>query len=233
MRAGSAQSHEVYNALDEAELVALARAEDEAAVRALIQRCNQRLFRVARGILHDDGDAEDAVQAAYVTGFTKLDSFRGEAAFLTWITRIVMNEAFGRLRRQAKVVELADFRDGAPQLPQGDFPGSMSQPENPESELYRAEVRKFLELAIDTLPEPFRLTYMLRDVEEMTTAEVADLMGVKGVTVKTRLFRARHMLRAHFEQSFAQEFSAIFPFDGRRCAGMADRVVERLAALRS
>lgn len=232
MRAGSAQSHGLYDALGEAELVALARVQDEAAVRVLIRRCNQRLFRVARGILHNDGDAEDVVQAAYVIGFTRLDTFRGEAAFLTWLTRIVMNEAYGRLRRRAKVVELADFRDGAPQMPQGDFPGSMSQPESPESELYRAEVRKFLELAIDTLPEPFRLTYLLRDIEEMTTAEVADLMGVKGVTVKTRLFRARRMLRTRFEQSFAREFSAIFPFGGRRCTGMADRVVKNLADLR-
>lgn len=229
MQSGSVQPRGSLGALGEAELVALARAHNEAAVRVLIQRCNQRLFRVARGILRNDSDAEDVVQAAYVSAFTKLDTFRGEAAFLTWLTRIVMNEAYGRLRRQARVVELADFRDGAPHILQGDYPGSMSQPASPESELYRAEVRKFLELSIDALPEPFRLTYMLRDIEEMTTAEVADLMDVKGVTVKTRLFRARRMLRNRFEQRFAREFSAIFPFGGTRCAGMADRVVTRLA----
>ena len=217
--------------LSEAELVTLARSGDEAAVRALVRRNNQKLFRVARGILHNDAEAEDAVQAGYAAAFTKLETFRGEAAFSTWLTRIVMNEAYGRLRRQGPVVDLSEYRDGTRNTLDGELLNPMTPPPtNPESELARSEVRRFLETTIDTLPEPFRLTYVLRDVQEMTTREVADLLGINIVTVKTRLFRARRLLRSEFRKNIAEEFSGIFPFDGARCAGMADRVIRSLAA---
>ncbi len=222
-----------YEALSEAELVTLARGGNNDAVRALVRRNNQQLFRIARGILHNDAEAEDAVQAAYVTAFTKLAGFRGEAAFSTWLTRILMNEAYGRLRRQGPVVDLAEYREGTRNTLDGDLSDPMAHyPQNPESELGRAEVRKFLEKAIDALPEPFRLTYIMRDVQEMTTREVAHLLGINIVTVKTRLFRARRLLRTELSRSVADEFSAIFPFDGARCAGMADRVTRTLAGQR-
>lgn len=206
-------------------LVALARQKDEAAIRELIRRCNRQLFRVARGILHDDSEAEDVVQAAYVTGFTKLDGFRGEAGFATWLTRIAMNEAYGRLRRKARVVDIAEYRK--------DIEGSVADmtrppPTTPEAELGREEIRVFLEHAIDALPEPLRLTYVLRDVQEMTVREVADLLGVNAITVKTRVYRARRRLRDAVRQTLAPEFSGVFPFDGARCAGMADRVIHAL-----
>ena len=211
----------------EAELVALARSKDEAAIRELIRRCNRQLFRVARGILHDDSEAEDVVQAAYVAAFTKLESFRGDAAFITWLTRIAMNEAYGRLRRQAPVVDLAEYRKEA----EGGMASIMTPPPTtPEAEYGRGQIRAFLEAAIDALPEPLRLTYVLRDVQEMTTREVASLLGINPITVKTRLFRARRRLRDDVRQNLAAEFSGVFPFDGARCAGMADRVVRALGA---
>ncbi|WP_138933536.1 RNA polymerase sigma factor [Roseovarius arcticus] len=217
------------NGLGETELVEQARGGNDLAVRALVQRNNQRLFRVARGILRDDAEAEDTVQAAYATAFTKLDGYRGDAAFSTWLTRIVMNEAYGRLRRRQPVVDLAEYREGARDILDGDVPSPMTQhPTNPEAELGRAEVRKFLETAIDALPEPFRLTYVMRDLQGMTTREAAALLGVNVVTVKTRLFRARRLLRADLRRSVASEFLGIFPFDGARCAGMADRVIRSL-----
>lgn len=216
--------------LPEADLVARARARDEAAVRELIRRCNQQLFRVARGILRNDAEAEDVVQAAYVAAFTKLETFRGEAGFATWLTRITMNEAYGRLRRQRRIIQLSEFRDGAEAHIEGNPLQMMTPPpKNPEAELGRAEVHRFLEHAIDALPEPFRLTYVLRDVQDMATREVASLLGIKAVTVKTRLFRARRLLREELIKSVAQDFSGIFPFGGARCAGMADRVVASLA----
>ena len=102
-------------------------------------------------------------------------------------------------------------------------------PVNPESEVGRAQVRVFLERAIDALPEPFRLTYVLRQVQEMTTREVAMLLEINIVTVKTRLFRARRLLRAEFAKQLAADFSSIYPFDGARCAKMADRVIKAMA----
>lgn len=215
----------------EAELVLLARQNDEAAIRELVRRCNRQLFRVARGILHDDAEAEDVVQAAYVAAFTKLGSFQGKAAFSTWITRIAMNEAYGRLRKRARVVDLDDYRNEAAEALEHGSANTMTQPPaTPESELGRAEVRAFLEHAIDALPEPFRLTYVLRDVQEMSTREVAELLGVNPITVKTRLLRARRRLRDEIRQHLASEFSGVFPFDGARCAHMADRVIAALRA---
>ncbi|RKF13954.1 RNA polymerase sigma factor [Roseovarius spongiae] len=219
--------------LGEAELVNLARGGNDDAVRVLVRRNNQRLFRVARGILNSDAEAEDAVQAAYVNAFTKLDGFRGDAAFSTWLTRIVMNESYGRLRRRKHVVDLAEYREGMQDMQEGGEYASMTTPPmNPETELERAEVRKVLEASIDALPEPFRLTYIMRDVQEMTTREVAMLLGINVVTVKTRLFRARRLLRTALRKSMADEFSGIFPFDGARCDNMADRVVQALAERR-
>ncbi len=218
-----------YEEMAEKELIAHARASEEGAVRELIARCNQQLFRVARGILGNDTDAEDAVQAAYVAGFMRIDSFRGESGFVTWMTRITMNEAFASLRQKRRVVSLAEYRDGNEHVAEGEPTVMMTPPpSSPEAELGRSEVRDFLERAVDSLPEPFRLAYVLRDVQEMSTGEVADILGINPITVKTRLFRARRLLRAEFARSFSQEFSGIFPFDGARCVGMADRVVSVL-----
>lgn len=230
MRSDPDPLHNPCTGLSEAELVTRARGGSDAAVRVLVRDNNQKLFRIARGILRNDAEAEGAVQAAYVTAFTKLESFRGEAAFSTWLTRIVMNEAYGRLRRQRPVVDLAEYREGTRNPLDGEFSDPMTfSPSNPESELGRAEVRKFLEAAIDALPEPFRLTYVLRDVQEMTTRQVAALLNINVVTVKTRLFRARRLLRSELQKNISGGFSGIFPFDGARCAGMADRVIRSLA----
>lgn len=217
--------------LDEAHLVALARQRDERAVRALVRRCNQQMFRVARGVVHSDSEAEDVVQAAYVSAFTNLEKFRGDAAFSSWLTRIVMNEAYGRLRRRKRVVNLADYREGTMSELEEAMSHSMTPPPpSAESEFGRAEFRKVLEQAVDSLPEPFRLTYILRDVQEMSAKEVAALLDVKVVTIKTRLFRARRLLRGKLEKTVSREFTGIFPFDGERCAGMADRVLHDLCS---
>lgn len=217
--------------MSETELVALAREGSKKAIRALVQRNNQQAFRVARSILRNDADAEDTVQAAYLQAFTKLAGFRGDAKFSTWLTRIVMNEAYGQLRRQRPVVDLLEYREGMRNNQERGPDDPMTlPPTNPESELARGEIRKFLEAAIDTLPEPFRMTYVMRDVQEMTTREVADILDINIVTVKTRLFRARRLLRSKLQKNVAAEFSGIFPFDGARCVGMADRVIRSLAA---
>lgn len=210
----------------EAVLLAQAALKDETAIRELVRRCNQQVFRVARGILHDDAEAEDAVQAAYVAAFTKLGTFQGNSSFATWLTRIVMNEAFGRRRRRQRVVSLDDYRMDLAASSEGDNTIMFTPaPPSPESEYGRTEVRAFLERAIDALPEPFRLTYVLREVQEMSTRDVADLLGISAITVKTRLLRARRRLREDFRKNLAGEFSAVFPFDGARCAGMGDRVI--------
>lgn len=208
----------------ETQLVDAARHGQEAAVRELIRRNNHRLFRVARAVLRNDGEAEDVVQAAYVRAFTGLANFRGEAAFSTWLTRIALNEALGRKRRQKNRVEvemLDEELQGGEVIP---FPLSLA-PQSPESESGRAEMRALLEECIDTLPEPFRLVLVMRDIEDLTTEETANFLGIKPQTVKTRLFRARRQIRETLAVRLSPVFSEVFPFDGQRCVDMAGRVV--------
>ena len=216
----------------DAELVALVREGDEGAIRAIVRRHNQRLFRAARGIVRNDAEAEDVVQAAYVSAFTHLEGFRGDAQLKTWLTRIVINEAIGRLRQRRPTVELTTVeaeQGRSAQIIQ--FPLIQPQPD-PETEMARQEVRRFLEQAVDTLPDAFRAVFVLRDVEGLSIEETAALLAVKPGTIKTRLFRARRLVRAAVEDGIKGEFAALFPFDGQRCANMADRVLRAMAGAR-
>lgn len=225
------QQELVPDAATDEELVALAREGSEKAVRLLVRRCNQQLFRVARGVMRDDAEAEDVVQEVYVRGFTSLGRFRGEASFSTWLTRIALNEAYGRLRRKRAMVELceleADRGAGRGQVIM--FPTAPASA-NPESEAGREQVRQVLERAVDEIPEPFRMVFILRDIQGHSIDETAELLSIKAETVKTRLFRARRLMRAEIEKALSPHFSEVFPFDGERCAHMADRVVERLVS---
>lgn len=216
--------------LDDGALVMLARTRDETAVRTIIKRHNQRLFRTARAIVRDDAEAEDVVQEAYVRAFTHLDSFRGDSALSTWLTRIALNEALARLRRRRPTVGLDH-----PDLETGEaggriltFPSPMA---DPEAEADRARMREMLEHAVDGLPEAFRIVFVLREIEEMSTEETAGHLGIRPETVKTRLHRARRLMRLAIEREFAGTLSGAFPFDGARCAHMADRVLARLRAI--
>lgn len=223
------RQQENRDALSDEELVVLARKRDEGAVRALVKRHNQRLFRTARGIVRNDDEAEEIVQETYVRAFTSLDKFRSEAAFSTWITRIALNEALGRRRRKRPTIDLSVIETGGSsnggQLIM--FPLSPS-PADPETETGRTQVRQFLEQAVDRLPEPFRMVFVLRDIEGLGTEETATLLSIKQATVKTRLLRARRLVRSEIEEVLSSSFSGVFPFDGERCAHMSDRVIERL-----
>ena len=217
--------------LSDAALVTAARAGNEAAIRQLIRRNNLRLFRVARAVLRDDAEAEDVVQATYISAFTHLSGFRGDAAFSTWLTRIALNDALSRRRRQRPKVDIAMIdeqaqRNGADVIP---FPLSLVPP-SPEAEASRGEMRALLEECIDALPEIFRIVLVLRDIEELSIEETATFLEIKPQTVKTRQHRARRQLRAMLEERLSPLFSDVFPFDGQRCVDMAGRVVARLRA---
>jgi RNA polymerase sigma-70 factor (ECF subfamily) len=215
--------------LSDAELVELARQGGENAIRTLIERNNQRLFRAARSVLRNDSEAEDVVQETYVKAFTVLKSFRGEASFSTWLTRITLNEAVSRLRRRRKNSDL-EALDQAVSADAGLvslFPLSLV-PLPADTEAARSEMRQMLETAIDGLPEGFRTVFVLRDVEGLSTEETADHLALKPETVKTRLHRARRMLRAVLEEELRGSFAELYPFDGARCVHMADRVIAKL-----
>jgi RNA polymerase sigma-70 factor (ECF subfamily) len=209
-------------------LVAQALAHEEAAVREIVRRYNQRLFRAARSIIRNDADAEDVVQAAYVQAFTHLGSFRAEAQLSTWLTRIVINEAIGRLRRAKPTTGLEQVElEQATSAQIIQFPLLQTNPD-PETAMSRQEIRALLEQAVDALPEHFRAVFVLRDVEGLSAEETAAQLMIRPETVNTRLFRARRLLRTAIEEQLAPAFSGLFPFDGERCVHMADRVVTEL-----
>jgi RNA polymerase sigma-70 factor (ECF subfamily) len=213
--------------LPDDELIKGCRLRDEAAVRALTGRYNRRLFRIARSVLRDDAEAEDVVQETYVRAFAALDDFRGDASAGTWLSRIALNEALGRLRRRRPSVEwTADAEAGLqPRILQ--FPQA-SMRHDPEHVLVQREMQTVLQEAIDRLPDDFRAVFVARAVEGMTIEETAALLDLRPETVKTRLFRARRRLRADLERRIGSEIGQVFPFDGARCERMTGIVVERL-----
>jgi len=213
--------------LTDENLVNLARARDEAAVRAITTRYNRRLFRIARSILRNDAEAEDVVQETYVRAFTGLDMFRGDAAFGTWITRIAMNEALGRLRRLRPTVEWETYGANRNQAEIIHFPASAVS-NDPEKTMAQSEVRAVLEQAIDELPDAFRAVFVARIVEGMSVEETADLFGLQPATVKTRLHRARLLLREELDKQLGPALTSSFPFDGQRCDRMTETVVRRI-----
>ena len=215
--------------LSDTELVDRARARDELAVRAITKRYNRRLFRLARSILRDDAEAEDVVQESYVRAFTGLDLFRGDASFGTWITRIAVNEALGRLRRRRPTIDWETYSENRTTAQVIDFPASAVS-NDPERMMAQSEVRAVLERAIDELPDAFRAVFVARIVEGLTIEETADLFGLKPETVKTRLHRARGLLRDALDKQMGPMLTSTFPFDGARCDRMTDAVVRRVCS---
>ncbi|WP_414471587.1 RNA polymerase sigma factor [Microvirga sp. M2] len=215
-------------ALDDSGLVRHALAGEGQAFRIIMQRHNRRLYRVARGILGNDAEAEDAVQETYLQAFSHLQDFRGDARLSTWLTRIVINEALGRVRRRRDLVDLSllDRMEGG-QARVLMFPGP-SNPSDPEDDAGRARLRRMIERAVDGLPPDFRSVFMMREIEEMSIEETASQLGINPATVKTRLHRARLLLRRALAAQLVSTLKDAFPFDGLRCARIAERVMRRL-----
>jgi len=209
----------------EDEWIARAAAGDGAAFERLMRGHNRLLYRTARAILKDDAEAEDAVQEGYLRAWRALGSFRAESRFSTWLVRIVANEALGRLRRtSAPVIALEAAmaaRDPETQAALADAPDR-----GPEQRLARAQVRALLESRIDLLPDMYRSVFMLRAVEEMSVDEVAHALDLPEATVRTRLFRARALLREGLASEMDVALGEVFAFDGERC----DRIVANVLA---
>ena len=212
---------------NDAALVAGALARDEAAIRSIMQANNRRLYRLARGILRNDSEAEDVVQETYVRAFTHLDGFRGDSSLATWLARIALNEALGRLRRQRASVDLDTLAPGVLEAQIIQFPLSAPS-EDPEKSMAQREIQGVVEHAIDELPEAFRIVFITRVIEGMNVEETAEILGLKPETVKTRLHRARAMLRDNVEKKIGPVVMEAFPFAGRRCERLTDAVLKRL-----
>ena len=212
---------------DDAELVRRALARDDTAFRIIMERHNRRLYRIARGILRNDTEAEDAVQEAYVSAFTHLDGFRGDSSLATWLARITMNEALGRLRRKRLAVDLDTFEAQRTEAQIIQFPQTVAS-DDPERTMAQREILQLVEQATDNLPEVFRIVFITRVIEGMSVEETADLLGLQPETVKTRLHRARRLVREQLNKQIGPVLMDAFPFAGRRCERMTNAVMQRL-----
>src|SRR5688572_3785566 len=186
----------------------------------LMRRYNERVYRAARSIVRDEQEAEDVMQQAYVNAFTCLRQFNGSAQFSTWLTRIAINEALARVRRRGRYEALDDELSNVE-------PFMSSNPaQNPERQAFAGELRGLLEWAIDALPDGMREVFVLREVEGLSTSEVAECLGVSDDVVKTRLSRGRAMLRRLLMERTGATAPEAFRFYRPRC----DRVVAQVLA---
>jgi len=217
--------------LTDADLAARAVQGDPRAFELIMRRHNRLLYRTARSVLKNDQEAEDAVQEAYFNAWKALASFRADARLSTWLVRIVLNEALGRLRRRHGNVVPMEPDDGSGTATMGVSPEADVN-EQPDRQASRAEMRRVIEARIDALPEIFRTVFVLRAVEEYTVDEVAVVLGIPEITVRTRFFRARSLLREGLARDVDHALEGAFPFAGARCDRTVARVLARLAESR-
>jgi RNA polymerase sigma-70 factor (ECF subfamily) len=217
-----------YAAIGDAELARLCSGRDRGAVRHVITANNQRLFRAAWSILKDRFEAEEAVQAAYVSAFTSIDRFEGRSSLSTWLTRIVINEALGRLRSERRRRARLEA-DGVPVL-ETYREKLMAGSENPQPDaaVAREQLRRLLESAVAGLSENFRTVFVLREIEGLSVEDTAEALGILPATVKTRLLRARRKLQEALAPEVHGALIGTFPFAGADCAALTERVMAML-----
>jgi RNA polymerase sigma-70 factor (ECF subfamily) len=217
-----------YKRLSDADLARACAARDAGAIRHLIGMNNQRLFRTAWSILKNRAEAEEAVQAAYMSALANIRAFEARSSLSTWLTRIVVNEALGRRRAEERrrrhleqegIAVLDAYREN---LMRG------SEAESPEVAIAREQIRKLLEQAVAELPDPFRTVFVLREIEGLSSEETAEILDVPVATVKTRLHRGRRRLHEMLAPEMSDVLSGTFPFAGADCAAMAERVLKQL-----
>jgi RNA polymerase sigma-70 factor (ECF subfamily) len=213
--------------LPDEEVVKRVCAGDTALYEILMRRHNRRLFRVAVSILQNDAEAEEVLQEAYVRAFEHLHQFAGEAKFSTWLTKIAVHEAMGRVRRRGGTENLGSIPDAG--LRTNDALNADLR--NPERQAYDHELRLVLERAIHALPETYRVVFVLRAVEGLTVAETAACLGIGMEAVKTRLHRGRALLRKDLQQRAGVVAAEAFPFHLSRCDRVSAAVLKRIGSV--
>jgi RNA polymerase sigma-70 factor (ECF subfamily) len=196
---------------------------DVVSFELILRRYNQRLFRVARGIVGNDTEAEDIVQETYLSAYQHLGDFEGRSSFATWLTKIAVHEAAARRRKQRRVwyVDSNESEIGAMSSGSGNR-------NSPENEASGTELRHVLTAAIDALPDDLRAVFTLRMIEQLSTEQTAECLDLSAANVKTRLHRARLHLRTCIDDRIGEESRRLFMFDGERCDRIVSAVMARL-----
>lgn len=214
---------ERWTSLTDEEVVSRVTQGQTALFELLMRRHNERVYRAARAILRDDSEAEEVMQQAYVNAYAHLRQFAGRASFATWLTRIVVNEALARVRRQRRYMPMDTDPDAT------EVPAALTYSDSPEAQAYQRELRTILEAAVDRLPDGAREVFVLREVQGLSTSETAEILSIREDAVKTRLSRARHALRTDLIQALGNVGPTAFSFGQSRCDRIVAAVMERIA----
>jgi RNA polymerase sigma-70 factor (ECF subfamily) len=213
-------------ALPDSEIVKRVCAGESALFEILMRRHNQRVYRAARAVVKDEAEVEDVMQQAYINAFTHLHQFEERSQFSTWLIRIALHEAFGR-RRKMRRTESMTVNQSNLDEDRGELMDTIASPQaDPERQAYAQELNRVLEAAVDTLPETYRTVFMLRDIEGLSTSETGEGLGLGEEAVKTRLHRARGMIRRAVTAQIGAVAAGSFQFHAPRC----DRVVAAVFA---
>jgi RNA polymerase sigma-70 factor, ECF subfamily len=209
--------------LTDSEVVERVRGGERGLYELLMRRHNQRLYRVARSVVRDDAEAEDVLQDTWVRAYEHLDQFEGRASFATWVTRIAFYEALARSRKSKRWTPVEDENGQIVPAVERE-----RQVETPEAEAMRGELGEILQSAVDELPEGYRTVFVLRAVEQLSTVDTAESLGLSEEAVKTRLHRARSLLRRGVEERMGPALAGAYAFMGVRCDRTVARVLQRL-----
>ena len=219
-----------YTVLADDALAAMLKSGDREAFRHVMQRFGRHLYRMARGVVHDDMEAEDVVQDAFMRAWRRFDTFRGEAPLRAWLASILLNEARSRLRKRRVIVGLEQLTASSVDPYWEDHLRPRSGASDPASLAAHAQIRHLLSLAIDELPDAYRLVFVLRKIEECCVEETAVRLVIKPQMVKTRLYRAHRLLRKSLDKALGNMLVETFPFLGARCASLTTVMMAWLAA---
>ena len=215
-------------ALSDGEIVTRVQAGERALFELLMRRHNQRVYRAVRAVVKLEAEVEDVMQQAYINAFTHLHQFERRAQFSTWLIRIALNEAFSR-RRKMRLMASAAEEIAAPD-DHGDSMDRLTSPgADPERQAYAQELHRVLEAAVDALPETYRAVFMLRDIEGLSTSETGAGLGLGEEAVKTRLHRARAMIRRTISAKVGAATSGAFEFHAPRCDRVVNHVLEAIS----
>lgn len=223
---GAELTHPAPDTTDDASVVRRVLAGESMAFALLMRRFNGRLYRLARAIVGNDAEAEDALQEAYLNAYRSLRQFRGDSSLATWLSRLVVNECLGRMRRSARRQNVIPM---TPAPAEGEIEAVPSdEAGSPDAAADRAQMRAILERRIDALPESFRAVFLLRSVEELSVEETADCLGIPAETVRSRHFRAKSLLREALAREVDMAERNVWEFAGARCDRIVARVLARL-----
>ena len=212
--------------LADAEIVARVQGGERALFEILMRRHNQRVYRAVRAVVRDESEVEDVMQQAYINAFIHLRQFEQRSRFSTWLIRIALNEAFKRRKKNQMYRQNDAGRSDGDDSRCESMDRLMSQDPDPEHLAYAQELQRLLEAAVDELPETYRAVFMLRDVEGLSTSEAGEGLGLGEEAVKTRLHRARALIRRAVSARVGAAAAGAFQFHAPRC----DRVVAAVFA---